>query len=155
MSNGANDEFDVLTVSSQWVAYRRVTCDKDKIGATITAPNVYPGIYELAKKHGVKAGPPYARYIQWRENDCDILCGVPICSPIPPEGDIIVDLYTACRLVSYTHVGSYADLGQAHDKVIAYIKENNFKHGGPCWEIYDGPGNPDGTATVHVCYAIE
>ena len=155
MSSHGHDDIDVLTVSSQWVAYRRVTCSKDKIGEAITAPNVYPGIYELAKKYNVKPGPPYARYIQWREDDCDILCGIPLCGPIPPEGDIIVDFYTACRIAMYTFVGPYSELGNAHKKVIEYIKTQGLRHGGPCWEVYDGPGNPDGTATVHVCYALE
>lgn len=155
MTTPDSNEILIKTVSAKWVACRRVTCAHDKIGESITAPTVYPGIYDLARRHDVQAGPPYARYLQWRENDCDIQCGVPLSGPIPPEGDIAVDFYTACRVVSYTFIGPYSGLGQAHEKVIAYIKENELKHGGPCWEIYDGPGDPDGNATTHICYPIE
>lgn len=148
-------EVEVLNVAAQWVAYRRLTCDRDKIGPAITAPDVLPSIYELAKKHGVQAGPPYARYLRWGETDCDLQCGVPLTGPVPPEDNIVVDYYTSCRLAMLTFVGPYSELGKAHDTVIEFIKANGYTFGGPCWEVYDGPGNPDGTATTHVCYAIE
>ena len=155
MEAAIDDHIEVLTVSSQWVAYRRVSCTHDQIGATITAPDIYPGIYEHASKHGAKSGPPFARYIEWRENDCDILCGIPLTTPIPPDGNIMVDHYTSCKLVTYLFKGPYSRLGEAHEAVIAYLKKHGLKHGGPCWEIYDGPGDENGIATTHVCYPIE
>jgi hypothetical protein len=83
------------------------------------------------------------------------LCGIPLDGPIQPRDDIIVDQYTACRMVTLHFVGPYHELGLAHDAVIDYIKRHNLKHGGPCWEIYDGPGDENGNATTHVCYALE
>lgn len=154
MAESLEDHVEILSVCDQWVAYRRVTCERDKIGQTITGSDVFPGIYELASKHEAKAGPPFARYIEWRESDCDISCGVPLSQQIPQEGNIVVDRYTACKLAMLSFRGPYSDLGQAHEAVMNYIKAEGLQFGGPCWEVYDGPPNDDGIAMTHVCYPI-
>jgi effector-binding domain-containing protein len=50
--------------------------------------------------------------------------------------------------------GPYRRLGEVHKACIDYIKKEELRHGGACWEVYIGPG--DGCdAPVEVYYPIE
>lgn len=146
---------EIRNVPARWVAYRRATAPRSELGATITSPNMLPGIYELANRHGAKAGAPYVRYLDCRENEIDVQIGVPLSGPIPPDGDIAVDLYSACRAVVVEFFGPYSDLAEAYMAGESHIASERLTSGGAMWERYDGPGDPDGNARVILYWPIE
>jgi effector-binding domain-containing protein len=145
----------VRSIPKCWVEYRRATCSHDKIGETITAPNMLPGIYELARENDAHPGPPYARYLEWREKDCDMQIGVGLTKAIPSDGDITCDLYSACLAVVAEFDGAYDRLTSVHEACRDYIEREELKYGGACWEVYVGPAGADGVAHTEVYYPIE
>jgi effector-binding domain-containing protein len=148
-------EVELLSIKQHWVAYRRATCTHDRIGETITSPLMLPDIYAHAAKHGAKASAPYARYLDWREKDCDIQVGVMLSESVPPTGDITVDLYSACRALVLTFSGPYSELRQAWDAGFLALREQALQPGGAPWEYYDGPPNEDGVAKTVLHFPIE
>ena len=149
-------DFKIESIPQRWVVYRRATCARQRLGETITSPAVLPGIYDFARRHEANPGPPYARYLSCSDSDCDLQVGVEIAKAIPPQGDIVVDCYAACRVVTVEFIGPYDQLGKAYDACPAYVKRKNLRLGGPCWELYHPPTSPDpSTSRTCIFWPIE
>lgn len=133
-----------------WVAFRRATCAHTEIGATITAPQMLPGIYKSADDAGVRASHPFARYVAWRETDCDLEIGVLLDEPFdPPEGIEVAEWATQYCAVARFH-GPYSQLAPIYENLRSYLEANGLDRSGPPWEVYPGPGTEPGVGPVHI-----
>jgi len=135
-------EISIAAVPTQWVAYRSATSTLQCLGNNIQS--TLGPIYGMS---GV-SGTPYARYLEWRDVDCDFQAGVLLRARVHPQGDISVDLYNACKAVRVAFRGTYEDRYQAHEAARAHALENGMEVGGPLWEVFDGPPDAEGVAKV-------
>jgi effector-binding domain-containing protein len=72
--------------------------------------------------------------------------GVELLRPCPLSGRVVSSALPAGRVATTVHYGSYADLGAAHDAVIAWCAKEGLSRTGVRWEVY-GPHDDD-PATV-------
>jgi effector-binding domain-containing protein len=62
--------------------------------------------------------------------------GVEMDAPFAGAGDVVGSSTPAGTVATTTHFGSYGQLGDAHQAVIAWVRSNGFTLAGPNWEIY-------------------
>ena len=70
--------------------------------------------------------------------------GVELLLSCPLTGRVVSSALPAGRVAQTVHYGSYADLGLAHDAVIAWCASENLARTGVHWEVY-GPHDDDPT----------
>jgi effector-binding domain-containing protein len=68
--------------------------------------------------------------------------GVELLQPCPLSGRVVSSALPAGRVATTVHYGSYADLGAAHDAVIAWCATEGLSRTGVRWEVY-GPHDDD------------
>ena len=66
----------------------------------------------------------------------DVDFGVGITAPFVPVGNVRAVELPVGEVATTTHRGSYADLGAAHDAVLAWCRANARVPPGPRWEVY-------------------
>ena len=71
------------------------------------------------------------------EEDADIEVAVPITGRISVEDSTIeVRNLKSLKVVSLVHKGSYESIGEAYEKILKYIRENQLRILGPMMDIY-------------------
>lgn len=133
----------------------------------ITSPEISTALAEILPKVFVflqennitPLSPPLTLYHCHNEEKgtFDIQGGFFIADKIEAVGEIECGEIQKGTIVSTKHVGSYSDLGKAHEAVYNWIKEQGQQANQPCWEIYlNDPGEvkPEECAT-EVVYSIK
>lgn len=125
------------TVASAHVATVRVTCDADKVSATLAA--ILPEVGGVIQAQGAHmAGPPFTRYhvIDTAKNRVDLEAGIPLKEPITASGRVKPSTLPAGRAAMTWHTGSYHDLQKSYDRLAAWMKSEKLAARGGFWEIY-------------------
>jgi effector-binding domain-containing protein len=108
-------------------------------------------IYEI---EGI-AGTPYARYLEWREEDCDFQAGVLLPQRVAAVQDVCVDQYPAYTAVHVEYTGTYERRLDAHRACREWLEARGLAQGGPMWEVFDGPPDEFGIAKVLVYLPVQ
>lgn len=111
-------------------------------------------VYEFASGNLGESRAPYARYLEWRESDCDLQAGVQLAGPMQSTDGTTTDHYSACKALVGVFIGPYHQLVDAHAEIRAYANAEGHVLSGPCWEVYDGPPAEDGTAKTVIYYPV-
>ncbi|MEO7456736.1 MAG: GyrI-like domain-containing protein [Gemmatimonadaceae bacterium] len=96
-------------------------------------------VYEAAKRGAVKLDGQNVfvyRDIPERPGDADVAFGVGVTAPFTTVGAVEPTLLPEGDVATATHWGSYAQLGAAHDAVIAWCREHGHRLAGQRWEVY-------------------
>jgi effector-binding domain-containing protein len=80
--------------------------------------------------------------MRYLDDQPNVEVGVELLQPCPLTGRVIASELPAGRVAMTTHWGSYAELGAAHDAVVAYCAARGLRRTGQRWEVY-GPHNDD------------
>jgi AraC family transcriptional regulator len=140
-------KFDVRQVPAQNVVFARRTCKRGEISAAIGEALAAVGA-ALQKLGAKQAGPPFTRYTDWRETDCDIESGIPVATALQPQGsDVQSGQLGGGQALHTLHIGHYDKLHDAYEAGAQWLTANNRQPSGPPWEVYvTDPGevaNPD------------
>jgi len=112
-----------------------VVCAPSRIGDALgeTLPEV--GAY--LERVGVSpAGPPFARYFDFSEDEADFEAGFPLSAPADGEGRITTGELPGGLAATTTHEGPYEELAAAHDAVGEWVLAQGHDPSGPAWEVY-------------------
>ena len=137
-------EITTETVSPQPVLSMRFAVEKEQIAAKFA--EVLPAVYGHAMQGAAKpAGQPFARYYGECDGKIDIEAGVPTDGPGEGTDAIKVSELPGGEVATTLHVGPYERLGEAHNALLAWAKENGRAPSGGPWEIYvsDPGAEPD------------
>jgi effector-binding domain-containing protein len=97
----------------------------------------YPEVLGFMQSKGVQpAGPPFARYFKFSDEEVDVEGGVPVSGTIDTAGDVVAGEIAGGRVASTMHLGPYEKLSEAYSAIEGFIKENGLKAAGPPMEIY-------------------
>ena len=129
--------------------YRMSSSTHKDLGSSIQ--KLLRPLYEMPDVSGV----PYARYLEWRDDDCDFQAGILLRNRVPQTETACVDLYAACTAVHIEYRGTYEGLSQAHRVCREYLKAHGLTQGGPAWEVFDGPPDESGIAKVLVYWPVQ
>jgi effector-binding domain-containing protein len=66
----------------------------------------------------------------------DVDFGAGITAPLAPVGNVRAVELPVGEVATATHRGSYADVGAAHDAVLAWCRAHSRELAGPRWEVY-------------------
>ncbi|MEQ1894111.1 MAG: GyrI-like domain-containing protein [Planctomycetota bacterium] len=125
------------TVERVHVATVRVTCDADKVSATLAA--ILPEVGAVLQAQGAKmAGPPFSRYhrIDLATHTIDLEAGISVKAPITAAGRVKPGELPAGNAAMTWHTGSYHDLQKSYDRLAAWMKTEKLSARGGFWEIY-------------------
>jgi effector-binding domain-containing protein len=119
-------------------------------------PTVWKGlldeVWECLRAGGIDRGCP--NVMLYLDDVPHVEVGVLLDRPCPLTGRVAASALPAGRVASTVHRGSYAELGSAHDAVLAWCRANGERPRGPRWEVY-GPHRPDpAELTTEVSYLL-
>ena len=127
--------FEIRDVPAQPVLYLPATCGQGEIGPTLM--QVLPEVFAYAQQSGAApAGPPFARYTAWRQDDCDLEGGIAVAAPAAGAGRIQAGAIGGCQALYAVHVGPYERLREAWGAAEAWLAANNRSPAGAPWESY-------------------
>lgn len=123
---------------------------------------LYSEIFAHLGQHGVRpAGPPLAIYHdqEYRERDADVEAAVPVNGEMP-EGDRVKirQLPSITEMACIVHQGGYDTIGEAYNRLMAWIEANGYRICGPNREVYvqgPEPGRDPSTYVTEVRFPVE
>jgi effector-binding domain-containing protein len=117
------------------VVFQSATTDQKKIGETCGV--LLPAVWRFLSERGIApSGPPFTRYTDWRETDCDLDTGFPIATPVKTEGTTKTGTLGGCQAASAIHEGAYDTLAETYTLLFTLIHEQGRTVSGPTWEFY-------------------
>jgi effector-binding domain-containing protein len=139
-------KIEVVQVPEQNAVFAKATCKHSEIGDAFH--KLLPAVANyMEATSATMAGPPFCRYTDWREEDCDIEVGCPIAESLTGEGEVFAGVLGADRAVRADYSGPYEGLHAAHAACRSYIEENGLEPSAPPFEIYatdpDEEPNPE------------
>ncbi|WP_019178189.1 GyrI-like domain-containing protein [Methanomassiliicoccus luminyensis] len=82
------------------------------------------------------AGPPFALYHSWSDQDVDMECGFPSAGPSSGEGNVKSLTLPAVKAAATVHVGPYGTIVETYTKVEKYVGEKGMELAPYMWEFY-------------------
>ena len=80
--------------------------------------------------------------ILYRDSTPAVEVGVLLDRPLALTGRVVASALPAGRVATTLHRGSFAELGAAHDALVAWCNERRYRLTGTRWEVY-GPHSDD------------
>jgi effector-binding domain-containing protein len=80
--------------------------------------------------------------ILYRDGTPAVEVGVLLDRPLALTGRVVASTLPAGRIATAVHRGSFAELGAAHDALVAWCEEQGHRLAGTRWEVY-GPHADD------------
>jgi AraC family transcriptional regulator len=127
--------FEQRDVPAMNVLFAKSTCKPSEISATLgrLLPRVFASLVEL----GVRpVGPPFCRYTNWREDECDLEGGIIVDGLVSGFGDIEGGQIGGGPAVHTLHIGPYTELSKAYDALQQWLGENGKQSAGAPFELY-------------------
>jgi effector-binding domain-containing protein len=113
----------------------RVTTEPSRIGEAFR--ELLPEVSSYLEGIGASpAGPPFARFFDYNEDEADFEAGFTLPEPVPGEGRIGAGELPGGRAAVTTYVGPYEALQEAHEEIGAWVLANEHDPAGPVWEVY-------------------
>lgn len=140
-------------VTLRQVAPRTLAAAQARVKPQTLVPAIRPlfdEVYKYLNEAGVKERGLNV-IVYWNEAGRNLLeseeglpmeAGVEVEAALPREGRVRAGATPGGRVASTLHVGSYDQLGKAHDAVRAWCAEQGHALAGPNWEVY-GHWNDD------------
>ena len=124
---------------------------RDKVATEGLGPamrELYPVVWAFLEKRGIEpAGPSFAVYHSYSEEEVDFEAGFPVAEPVEGEGRVVGIELPAVRAAVTVHVGPYTTISQAHDALDSWIHGRGEEHTTDVREIYlVGPGDTEDSA---------
>jgi effector-binding domain-containing protein len=66
----------------------------------------------------------------------DIECGIEVATMFDGLGEVLYCETPGGPAVTAAHIGPYDKLGDTHNAIVAWSRENGYRLAGTCWEIY-------------------
>ena len=90
-----------------------------------------------------------------RPTELDVAFGVGVTAPFAAAGAVEPTPLPVGEVATTTHWGSYAQLGAAHDAVIAWCGAHGRRRTGTSWEVYGHWTNDETRLRTDVFYLLE
>jgi len=137
-------EIELKELPDQYVATIRTTTTPDQIGETFR--ELLPEVdAEILNAGALPAGPSFALFHEYHEDQVDMEAGFRIEEPIPTSGRVIGRELLAHSAAVTFHHGPYEGIQAAHRAVEDWLRDQGKELAGAPWEVYwVGPGDdPD------------
>lgn len=131
---GPSSKIQLRVVNRHDTASVRVTVNRDDL--TESLGRIYQAVdATLAKQRVQPSGSKFARYHQFGDM-VDLEAGVPVPTPIQPDGDVKPSQLPGGPAVLAVHAGPYEGLAATYDALETWMRTSGRKAAGGPWEIY-------------------
>ncbi|MGB3905230.1 MAG: MerR family transcriptional regulator [Anaerolineae bacterium] len=118
---------------------------RDVISTYGDISQLYSEVFKYTGRRRARpAGPALSIYYDegYREQDIDVAAAVPVSKELPSGDRVKVrELAAVEEMACIVHKGSYDTMGEAYNKLLAWIEANGYRICGPNREVYiKGPG---------------
>ena len=94
-------------------------------------------VFVTVQEQGVViAGAPFGFYPRMPTDTIEVVVGVPVGSPIEPQGNVVNFELPGGTVVTGTHTGPYEDLSATYQALIGWAAEQGVALGEGMWEVY-------------------
>ncbi len=90
----------------------------------------------IASEGGQIAGAPFGRYHSFTKDGIEIEAGIPVAKIVEEKGNIKPTELPGGNAITTIHMGGYKELGNAHNAMQRWVKEQGHKTTGGPWEYY-------------------
>lgn len=98
---------------------------------------MYGELVGFMQRKGVQvAGPPFAYYHSWSDQEVDLECGFPVAAPVSGEGKVKPFTLPAVKAVTAMHVGPYHKLMETYTEAERWMRANGHEPATYMWELY-------------------
>ena len=149
----------IETVTEQPLAVALERVRQRDIGARVR-PNL-DKVYAFLKEHPHLRFPGAHNVLLYRYKDdprtdgkIHVEYAVQVRQAFEPTGEVFASATPAGRIATATHVGPYERLGDAHDAVQRWCRDNHHGLAGIEWEIYGDWNDDPAKLETRVCYQL-
>jgi effector-binding domain-containing protein len=119
----------------------------------------YGEIMQYAQQRGIEmAGAPYVLYFNDDMEKLQIELGFPVFSSTAAEkqGRVEPGVLPGGRTAVTMHIGPYAAIGEAYDRLTSEVTSEGHEPTGVCYEVYiDDPRNtPEEKLRTEICFPL-
>lgn len=82
------------------------------------------------------AGPPFAFYHSWSNEEVELECGFPSAGPSSGEGNVKPLTLPAVKAASAMHVGPYRSIMETYARIEQYVRDKGMELAPYMWESY-------------------
>ena len=131
---------EIRTVEDQDIAAIRVQTPIEKLSEHMGA--CYGEVMQCVASQNVQpAGPPFAIYHNMDMSNLDVEIGFPVTSKIESSGRVKAGSIPGGKVAVETHVGPYDTIGDAYNRLTAFVKEKGLEVNNFSYEYYlNDPG---------------
>jgi effector-binding domain-containing protein len=90
----------------------------------------------------------------YKDDFPNVEVGVQVSGSFAPCGPVVSSALPGGLVVTATHTGPIASIGDTHQAVCAWSTANGYRLAGPRWEIYGDPDPSTGNFDVEVYWSI-
>lgn len=128
-------EVETREVESQATATITVTTTQEEIGRTLG--EVLPEVWGHLERQGVHpAGPPFARYYDFRADRVELEAGLPVAEAVAGEGRVSAGTLPGGEVAATWHIGHYDTLRAAYGALETWMSDQDRRPVGAPWEVY-------------------
>jgi effector-binding domain-containing protein len=99
--------------------------------------STYGEIMQVMVSSGVQpAGPPFAVYHNMDMSNLDVEIGFPVAKTVAGGGRVKAGKLPGGKAAVTLHVGPYGKIGEAYNRLTAFIKEQGMEPESFCYEFY-------------------
>ncbi len=125
-------KIEVKQVESQTTAVVRRRARQTELAVVV--PQACGEVWEFARSAGLpRPGRHLAVYL---DDVMNIEVGVELEQPFTSDGRVVCSSTPAGLVATAAHFGPYGRLGEAHNAIQRWCKENGRQPAWPCWEVY-------------------
>ena len=142
-ARGPSSKIELRVLRAHHTASVRETVRQDDIPAAIG--RIFRTVERVISNQRVAtAGAPFARYHSFGDS-VDVEAGLPVATPIQPEGQVTPSELPAGPAAIAVHAGPYEGLGATYRAIESWIASTGHVASGGPWEIYltDPSAEPD------------
>ena len=142
---GPSSKIELRVLRAHHTAVVRETIGQNDIPTAIG--RMFQLVTEALHRQGVEpSGSPFARYHSFGDT-VDLEAGVPVPTPIQPDGTVVPGELPAGPAALAVHAGPYEGLAGTYAAIEAWLASTGRTASGGPWEIYltDPSAEPDPT----------
>jgi effector-binding domain-containing protein len=154
----AADQMTNYTIERRTMEPRHAAVVRDRLRWSELGANLLPLLDRVyaAVKAGrvVQTGQNIFIYRDPTKDGVSVEIGVEVAGPFPATDGVAYSATPEGEVAVTTHRGAYAQLGAAHDAVIAWCAANGRERTGVSWEVYGDWREDPADLETEVCYAL-
>lgn len=131
-------KFEMTDVEEMPYLYEERSCSMDPSDISAAMGETFQSVFGFIGRKQITPAAALSVYHTYDPEKMTFRAGFSVSSEDAAKADGAVKAATtpAGRVLTFTHVGPYAELRNSYAKMMAYMDANGLKPGAPSWEVY-------------------